>query len=528
MKRFFSRATAMLTTAVIIFTAVAITACSSEQVRGPSDKYRNFYEIFVSSFYDSNDDGYGDLKGVTKKLPYLNGKKDSLGIDGIWLMPIMPSPTYHKYDVTDYYSIDPQYGTMADFEQLIEECDKRDIKLIIDLVLNHTSSQHKWFVSAKQSIAIPDCGKKTCTSDPLCSKHNKYCGYYNFSTEQKSGYHSVSMPSGYYYQGVFWDGMPDLNLDNEELRAELREIGKFWLNKGVAGFRLDATTEFYDKNASENTAFLSWFYDAMQEVNADVYMVGEAWTDGNTISEYYKGSGIDSFFNFPFSQGDGTIVNTIRKQQGNLFSQKVQDTQAAQQGIMANFFSNHDNARSSGYLMNNLVDMKLAASMYMLMPGNSFIYYGEEIGMNGSGIDENKRLPFLWSATNNKGIPKPPTAATQKVDTSVVTALDKQIKDKNSLVNFYKQIIKIKNENPAIARGKVEAIDSGVKELCVYKTVYEQQALYIVHNLSDSELTYELDGALSATLAPSGAEPKLSGKTLTMPAKTTAILKATP
>lgn len=121
------------------------------------DKYRNYYEIFVSSFCDSNGDGIGDIGGIISKLDYLNdgdpNSGDDLGIDGIWLMPIMPSPSYHKYDVTDYYDIDPQYGTMEDFEKLIAECDKRGIDVIIDLVINHTSSEHPWFKKAKAEIA---------------------------------------------------------------------------------------------------------------------------------------------------------------------------------------------------------------------------------------------------------------------------------------------------------------------------------------------------------------------------------------
>lgn len=504
----------------VMAAAVMLSACTAN-TPAISDKYRNYYEIFVSSFYDSNEDGYGDIAGVTEKLDYIN---DDLGADGIWLMPIMPSPTYHKYDVIDYQTIDPQYGSMEDFDALVAECNKRDIKLIIDMVLNHTSSQHEWFKSAVKSISIPDCDNDVCSEATLCSKHNPYCGYYNFSDKPEAGYHNIGMPQGYYYQGVFWDGMPDLNLDNQALRADIAEIGHYWLDKGVDGFRLDATTEFYDKNAAQNTEFLSWFYSEMQKIAPDVYMVGEAWTDAQTIAKYYQSGGIDSFFNFPYSQGTGTIVNTIRNQSGNRFAATVAQTQAEQGRIMANFFSNHDNGRSAGYMMNDLTDMKLAASLYMFMPGNSFIYYGEEIGMNGSGADENKRLPFLWSTKSEKGIPNPPQAATQTVDADVVIPLDQQLKDKNSLTNFYKQIIKIKQANPAIARGTVIAIDSGINELCVYKVDYDGDSVYVVHNLSDAEQQYALEGVkLAGALGAKVGTPKLKGGTLTLPPKSTAI-----
>lgn len=522
---------------LIVILAILVTGCGEDkniEIKSSADKYRNYYEIFVRSFYDSDNNGYGDLQGIIKKLDYLNdGKPDKgndLGIDGIWLMPIMPSPTYHKYDVKDYYTIDPQYGTMQDFEQLIAKCKERGINVIIDLVLNHTSIQHEWFQSAIKSIAIPDCGESVCTYDTLCRKHNKYCDYYNFSTEKLAGYHSKGMPEGYYYQGVFWDGMPDLNLDNQELRSGIKKIGAFWLEKGVSGFRLDATTEFYDKNITKNSAFLKWFYDEMQSINKDVYMVGEAWTDAGSINQYYQGSGIDSFFNFPYAQGDGIIVKTIRNKSGNLFAQDVEkmQTDIGDDSISASFLSNHDNARSSGYLMRNLSDEKLAASLYMLMPGNSFIYYGEEIGMNGSGIDENKRLPFLWSTKTKEGIANPPPNATQNVEG--IEGVDMQIKDKDSLYQFYKKIIKIKNQHQEIAKGKATYIDMKNAEIGAYKCEYQGKSVYIIHNLSDKEVDISLS-LLSLKSARLGGELitvegkiKLANDTVSMPSKSTAVL----
>ena len=149
------------------------------------DNYRNYYEIYVGGFYDSNGDGIGDLKGITEKLSYLNDgdpKTDTdLGINGIWLMPIFPSPTYHKYDAKDYYSIDPQYGTMEDFDELIAACDKAGIDVILDLVLNHTSTQNPWFQSAIKSIGIKPCGQEVCPVEEKCIEHNPYCNYNNFT-----------------------------------------------------------------------------------------------------------------------------------------------------------------------------------------------------------------------------------------------------------------------------------------------------------------------------------------------------------
>ncbi|MEG2018150.1 MAG: alpha-amylase family glycosyl hydrolase, partial [Clostridium sp.] len=243
--------------ALLIVTVSMLSGCSKKaEVKENDDKYKNYYEIFVGSFYDSDEDGIGDINGIIEKLDYLNdgdNKSDKdLGINGIWLMPVMPSPTYHKYDVTDYLGIDPQYGTMEDFEKLIKECNKRGVDLIIDLVLNHTSAQNPWFISAKKSLTVEPCGKDVCAYSEPCREHNKYVKYYNFSEEKLSGYHSVGMPTGWYYEGVFWDQMPDLNLDNEEVWNEIENISKFWLDKGVAGFRLDAVTSYYTGNVSKN------------------------------------------------------------------------------------------------------------------------------------------------------------------------------------------------------------------------------------------------------------------------------------
>lgn len=165
-----------------------------------------FYEIFVRSFYDTDNDGIGDFNGIIQKLDYL----ESLGVTAIWLMPIHPSPSYHGYDVLDYYAVNPEYGTMDDFKTLLEEAHKRDIRIIIDLVLNHTSSQHPWFLEAN--------------SDP----NSPYRDYYVWEDESKgSGWHKGK--HGYYY-GLFWGGMPDLNYNNPAVTGDMLNVTEYWLN----------------------------------------------------------------------------------------------------------------------------------------------------------------------------------------------------------------------------------------------------------------------------------------------------------
>ncbi len=504
------------------------------------DNYKNYYEIYVGGFYDSNNDGIGDLNGITEKLSYLNDGDDSttddLGIDGIWLMPIMPSDTYHKYDVNDYYKIDSDYGTMDDFDKLVEECNNRGIDLILDLVLNHTSIKHSWFKSASESLKHFNCGQAQCIYEDLCPEHNKYCDYYMFSDEIESGVkqHQVN-GTKWYYEGQFWDQMPDLNLDNEDLRKEILDIAKFWLDKGIKGFRLDATTHFYRENETENTKFLNWFYKELKKIKEDVYLVGEAWTDYSTIYNMYE-SKLPSFFNFPFSQSSGNIIRAINSNEGYDLAKKIQNNQqemckSNKNAIDAVFLTNHDNARSAGALARELEKEKMAAALYMMMPGNSFMYYGEEIGMLGSGCDENLRQPFVWSVKDKKGICTPVAGSSN--EETYEKGLDEHLKDNNSLVNYYKQIIRIKNLNPEIARGSVTAIDTGENFVCAYQSEYNGKKVYVIHNLANKENTKNVtlehnlfgNSEVEAYLSVKNENYKIENGKITLPSYSTIILK---
>lgn len=499
------------------------------EVNIPNDKYRTFYQIFVGSFFDSNGNGKGDLNGITQKLDYLNDGDyttyDDLGITGIWLTPINTSPSYHKYDVTDYYSIDPAFGTMADFENLLEEAEKRGIKVIIDLVLNHTSNNHPWYQNAVLSITGQN------TSPNLV----KYRDYYNFSNQMEYGYRHLT--GNIYVEAVFGPQMPDLNLDNAEVRQHISDIAAFWLNKGVAGFRLDATTHFYEGNNTKNAEFLNWFATQCRAVNPDVYIIGEAWTSAGSIAQLYS-SGIDSFFNFPSGGSSGRISGAIRfadypGYSGNDFASYLQNwqqtiTNKTSNAIDAPFLSNHDMARSSAYFLNETVKMKMAANIYLMMPGNPFIYYGEELGLKGGTRDQDFRTSMLWSITDKTGETDWPAGASKF--TQINTSVESQLIQDNSLLRHYMRAIRIRNENPEIARGTVSAIQID-GNFCFYKTEYEDSAVYIIHNITEEQQkiflpksNYNYSG-IRGYLTDNNTIPRLSGDYLIMPAYSTVILK---
>jgi len=496
---------------------VLLVSCTSSTKLTTVHSTKNlaYCEIFVSSFYDSDANGSGDLNGITEKLDYLYS---TLGVGGIWLMPIMPSPSYHKYDVVDYYNIDSSYGSMADFENLVSKAAELKMEIIIDLVVNHTSIQNPWFISARDHLFAG-----------TCDQPESYCDYYNFSTVPKAGYRVLG--NGFYYESLFSADMPDLNLDTPSVRDEISKIVKFWLDKGVKGFRLDAVTSYYNGNTTKNVEFLRWLKQTVKTVSPNAYIVGEAWTDSVTISDYYK-SGIDSFFDFPSAKEDGQIVNNIRYQTGQSFASFTATNlarikTASPESINAIFLSNHDNARSGAYFSGQIEKQKLMASVYMLMPGRSFIYYGEEIGLKGSGVDPNKRLPMIWDIKNNTGMTTAPIGANyvQKLDLGV----KQQFSDKNSLLNHYRRIISIKNNYDLITMSDSTLIKLGNPEIYVMRHKNSTEELIVLHNFSDKIIDIDYDFSAYKILekinnSDTSSKTKLSNGVITIYPYTSLVL----
>ncbi len=463
------------------------------------DNYRNYYEIFLYSFCDSDGDGIGDINGLISKLDYINDGDDltdsDLGFNGIWLMPIMQSTTYHKYDVVDYFTVDIEYGTNEDFVRLAEECEKREIKLIIDFVFNHTSAKHPWFIEAVSYLESLDEEEEPDLA--VCP----YVEYYNFTKEKKGdGYYKAGR-SDYYYEGMFWDQMPDLNLSSENVRMEIEQIADFWMDMGADGFRLDAAKEFYSGSPEKNVEVLEWFQTYVTKKNPNAYLVAEVWDSEAKISTYYQ-SGITSLFNFPASQYNGFITMTARglpNKTGLNLAKEILDYESAYfeanpNYIDAPFISNHDTTRISAQCVNDEENMKFSAGILLSLTGSPFVYYGEELGMNSSGSkDENKRLPMHWSEIPNDDTTDPPANA--DVVEQQFKSLEEQQKDKYSIYNYYKRAIRIRNENPEIARGVTEVEkELTTDSLCVLKRNYQEKLIYIIYNLGEDQEIEKIDG----------------------------------
>lgn len=490
------------------------------------DNYRNFYEIFVYSFYDSDGDCIGDLQGVIEKLDYV----EYMGFNGIWFMPIMPSPSYHKYDVTDYYAIDEAYGTMEDFEKLVEECHNRGINVVIDFVINHSSSEHPWFVQACDYLKTLEAGQEPDLS--VCP----YVDYYHFTKEQVNNTYYQVAGTEWYYEGAFWSGMPDFNLQNEGLRKEIEDIAKFWIDKGVDGFRMDAVKHF-DAGADVNNATLNWLYTACKQWNPDFYMVSEVWEPMVTFSKYY-GSQTPSVFNFDAGQETGMLFKAAK---GYMSATQFVDELLGYDKtfssynpdyIDALFLTNHDMGRVAEACVNNEKNMKMAAGLMMMMNGNPFVYYGEEIGMNStSDMDENKRLPMYWSDVVRAGVTDGPPNCNLSIESSF-EAVDEQLKDGYSLLNYYRHAIRLRNENPEIARGEIAKVEALCNEHhAVMTKTYEDSTIAIAINNTDEEVHISLENteimemAIRGYLTLQGEEITLKDGVLVMPAKSICILK---
>lgn len=479
------------------------------------------YEIFVQSFADSDGDGIGDIIGMTSKLDYL---KD-LGVNGIWLMPMNPSPSYHKYDVSDYYDIHPDYGTLDDFKTFVNEAHKRNIKVVMDMVLNHSGSRNPWFVDAIANENSPyrDYYVWAHKDDPQTQISGKII---SGDSNNRTRWNKVE-GSDYLYYSYFSRNMPDLNYDNPKLREEVFEIGKFWLSDiKVDGFRLDAARHIFpDDRPTDNHNWWVDFLTEMKKVNKDVYLIGEVWASSDIVAPYLKG--LPALFNFDMGSAITKAVNEEREGDLTTSHKEIIDYYKTVNPdyIDATFLTNHDQVRIMSAVNNNMDKAKMAAALLLTLPGSPYLYYGEEIGMQGKKPDQNIREPFLWDVKANDKFRASWIDPKYSTDQSI-TPVAEQIKDENSIYNHYKTFIKLRNDSNALTYGDIEPISMIDPGLSAFKRSTEDKSVLVIHNLSNKDISINFPDSLKefSNELFKNKDSNLKNNDLHMPAYSTFIL----
>ena len=475
-----------------------------------------FYEVYPRSFADSNNDGIGDLRGITSRMAYLQ----DLGVDAIWLTPCFPSPQVDfGYDVSDYQDIDPMYGTLADFDQMVREGKRRDVRIIMDFVLNHTSDQHKWFLDSKSS--------KTST----------HRNWYIWRDGQSKGQAPNNWTSNFggsawkfdpttnqYYYHFFYAEQPDLNWRNPAVEKAMDDTTRWWYKRGVAGFRLDAVgTMFEDPDLRDNPVLpgtnalgdpeqerkynteFPEVHDALRDLRtiADEYgavLIGETVTDNiDALKRYYgdHGNELQMPMNFMF-----TYVNKLSAPE---FRKQIAAADASG-GWPVYVLSNHDAVRHYNRYGNgkdNDQIAKLMATLYLTLRGTPVMYYGEEIGMENNDPKrredvqdpvgrigwpkdigrDGERTPMQWDGSTNAGfsetkpwLPVPPSHKTHNVEA--------ESKDPNSILQRYKRLLSLRKTNPALREGKYVVLNETDSNVLSYLRIYERQVVLIALNMS--------------------------------------------
>lgn len=508
------------------------------------------YQVYPKSFKDSNGDGLGDLNGLTEKLPYL----EKLGIDVIWLNPIFKSPQVDNgYDISDYHEIEPSLGTMEDFENLLSEAHKRGIKIILDLVVNHTSDRHHWFEEAKKS------------------KDNPYHDYYIWKDKVPNNWGSSFGGSTWeyveevdqYYLHLFAKGQPDLNWENPKVREEVHDILRFWLDKGIDGFRMDVITliskdpAYPDGPVIQNKAYGSYYagcasgprvhefiHEMYEKVLSkyDIMTVGEApHTSADEAIPYAAADReeLNMVFHFDHMHLDYDENGKYAKNRVKLTDLKKvmslwQEKMYGCKGWNSLYWSNHDQARTVTRFGNEseeyrVISAKMLGTVLHMMQGTPYIYEGEELGMTNAFFDkiedyrdiealdifkdftgrkgfseeetlellrlksrDNSRTPMQWNASENAGFTEGTPWISVIPNYKEINA-KACMEDPDSVFYYYQKLIKLRHELPIITEGEYKLLDPDNEKIYTYLRKGEDETLVVVANFTDETLSYEVD-----------------------------------
>ena len=507
-----------------------------------------FYEIYPRSFADSDNDGIGDLRGITSKMSYLR----DLGVDAIWITPCFPSPQVDfGYDVSDYENIDPTYGTLADFDQMVAEGKKHQVSIILDFVVNHTSDQHPWFLDSKSSRSAPhrDWYIWRDGKGPGQPPNNWISGFGGSSWK-------YDPTTGQYYYHFFYAGQPDLNWRNPAVEKAMLDTTNWWYKRGVAGFRLDAVdTLFEDPGLKDNPVLpgmnkqgdpneeneyntkLPEVHDVLQKLRkvadeSNAVLIGETWTkDITELKQYYGGHSKELQMPMDF------MFTTVNKLSPPEFRRQIAAVDGSG-GWPVYVISNHDIVRSYnryGDGKNNDAIAKLMGAFYLTLRGTPIMYYGEEIGMENNDPKrkedvkdpigrtgwpqeigrDGERTPMQWNAEANAGfsqkdpwLPVPPSYKTHNVVT--------ESKDPNSVLSMYRKVLALRHTNEALLEGTYTVLNEDDANVMSYLRAYQGKAVLVALNMSASpqKATFDLaaEGFASAGLKTLVTTPQSSAQ----------------
>jgi len=495
--------------------------------------YKNavIYCIDIETYMDSNGDGVGDFQGLTQRLDYING----LGITCIWLMPFYPSPNKDNgYDVMDYYNVDPRLGTLGDFVEFTRQAHERGIRVIVDLVVNHTSDQHPWFQAACKD------------------RNSKYWNYYVWSEEKpEDAAEGVMFPgiqdttwtyneeAGAYYFHRFYDHQADLNVTNPEVREEIHKIMGFWIALGVSGFRVDAAPYFieirgeYRADVEDPFLYLKEIRNFLSWRRGDAILLAEANVPAKEITQYFgDGDIMQMLFNFIVNQN--LILALAREKAEPLIQALKALPEIPEIGQWAQFIRNHDELtldqlsqaeqdeiaaqfapdkeqmwifdrgirrRFAPMVNGDQRRLQLAYSLMLTLPGTPVINYGEEIGMGDDlSLEERQpaRTPMQWSSEPNAGFS---TAPADQLVLPVITEGEYSYKhvnviaqrcDPKSLLNWMERAIRMRKECPEFGWGKWQIIETGNPSVLAHRCEWQKGVVIAVHNLSSEACNVSL------------------------------------
>lgn len=428
-----------------------------------------FYCVFVRSFADSSAgplsrDGIGDIPGLIERLDYLNdgdpATTTDLGVTALWLLPIHPSPSYHGYDVTEYKAVNPQYGTAEDFRRLADECRKRGIRLVIDLVINHTSDRHPWFIESQQPGSAKRDWYTWSDTDP------GWRGSWNqqvWHRPRPRGGAAAQPPRNQWYLGLFSDRMPDLNVASAGVTDAINDLSAFWLTEMRAdGFRLDAIKHLCEdgrktENVPATNAWLRKWRTSLAKVRPGVFTIGEIWS-GTDIVRTYVGDQLEAGFDFDLASAILAAANSGRAD--GLARAAERSARLLGTGRAGTFLANHDMDRAMSQLKGDAAKARLAAAIQFTLPGIPFIYYGEEIGMVGQKPDERIRTPMQWTDRPGAGFTTGRPWQAVNADAAAVNVATQAQRD-DSLLSHYRRLVALRHGTPALATGDFAPVTTG-------------------------------------------------------------------